>query len=187
MRRLTHIVCMSITLGIGFTPALTLAKEEPLVENQPNPDSEIAPHVTDPKIDAASKVPEIVNLLRQKVKYVFVIYQENRAFDQMFGTFPGAHGLFSQSESETPGFTQSLIDTDGKFIKIQPFRVGQAEDAWDLDDMGHSPPVPGAEDEHHQRQSINESICLGGRKPPLRGCGSNRDRKTVRRAHHGLH
>jgi phospholipase C len=140
MRRLTHIVCVSITLGIGLMAALALAEEEPLVEGQPNPDSEIAPHVTDPKIDVPSKVPEIVDLLRQKVKYVFVIFQENRAFDQMFGTFPGAHGLFSQSESETPGFTQSLIDTDGKFIKIQPFRVGQAEDAWDLDDMGHSHP-----------------------------------------------
>src|SRR6201987_3369893 len=138
MRRLTQIVCISATLGIGFTPALILAKEESLVENQPNPDSEIAPHVTDPNTDAASNVPEIVSLLRQKGKYVFVIFQENRAFDQMFGTFPGAHGLFSQSESETPGFTQSFIDTDGKFIKIQPFRVGQAEDAWDLDDMGHS-------------------------------------------------
>jgi hypothetical protein len=45
MRRLTHVVCLAITLGIGFTPALAWAKEESLVENQPNPDSEIAPHV----------------------------------------------------------------------------------------------------------------------------------------------
>src|ERR1700741_1125254 len=84
MRRLIRIVCVSITLGIGFMPAVTLATEEPLVENQPDPDSEIGPHVTDPTIDGASKGKETVNLLRQKVKYLFVIFQENRAFDQMF-------------------------------------------------------------------------------------------------------
>jgi phospholipase C len=136
--RLIHTVCLAATLGFGLAPGLTFGEDEPLVENQPNPDSEIAPHVTDAKIDAASKTPEIVQLLREKVKYIFVIFQENRAFDQMFGTFPGAHGLFSQSESKTPGFTQPILDTDGNYITIQPFRVGQAEDAWDLDDMSHS-------------------------------------------------
>ena len=134
-----YIVCLSLMLGVGFTPALTSAKAEPLVDQQPDPDSEIAPHVTSPVTDAAaSKVPEIVKLLREKVKYVFVIFQENRAFDQMFGTFPGAHGLFSQPESKTPGFTQYIQDTDGNFITVQPFRIGQAEDAWDIDDMSHS-------------------------------------------------
>jgi len=136
--RLIRTVCLTATLGLCLTPALTFGEDEPLVENQPNPDSEIAPHVTDAKIDAASNAPEIVKLLRNKVKYVFVIFQENRAFDQMFGTFPGAHGLFSQSESKTPGFTQPILDTNGNYTTIQPFRVGQAEDAWDLDDMSHS-------------------------------------------------
>ncbi|MGI4942079.1 MAG: hypothetical protein ACRYHQ_16210, partial [Janthinobacterium lividum] len=41
-----------------------------------------------PALGAAEKVA----LLRQKVKYVFVLFQENRAFDFYFGTFPGAHG-----------------------------------------------------------------------------------------------
>ncbi|MBV8213466.1 MAG: phosphoesterase [Verrucomicrobia bacterium] len=134
-----YIVCLSLTLGLGFTPALTSAKEEPLVEQQPNPDSEIAAHVTNPKTDAATNVPEIVKLLREKVKYVFVIFQENRAFDQMFGTFPGAHGFFSQPEDKTPGFTQYIqSDKDGSFIPVQPFRIGQDQDAWDIDDMSHS-------------------------------------------------
>ena len=136
--RLIHTVCLTATLGFSVTPPLTFGEDEPLVENQPNPDSEIAAHVTDAKTDAASNVPEIVKLLREKVKYVFVIFQENRAFDQMFGTFPGAHGFFSQSESKTPGFTQPILDTNGNYTTIQPFRVGQAEDAWDLDDMSHS-------------------------------------------------
>jgi len=137
--RLIHTVCLSLTLGLGFTPALTSAKEEPLVEQQPDPDSQIASHVTNPVTDAAAAhVPEIVKLLREKVKYVFVIFQENRAFDQMFGTFPGANGLFSRKADKTPGFTQYLQDTDGNFITVQPFRIGQMEDAWDIDDMSHS-------------------------------------------------
>jgi phospholipase C len=136
--RFIATVYLTATLGFCLTPALTFGEDEPLVENQPNPDLEIAPHVTDAKIDAASKTPEIIKLLRERVKYVFVVFQENRAFDQMFGTFPGAHGLFSQSESKTPGFTQPILDTNGNYITVQPFRVGQAEDAWDLDDMSHS-------------------------------------------------
>jgi hypothetical protein len=71
--RLTHIASLSITLGLVLMPALSFSEEEPLVVSQPDPDSEIAPHVTNPVTDAAaSKVPEIVKLLREKVKYVFV-------------------------------------------------------------------------------------------------------------------
>src|SRR5271165_2921091 len=51
---------------------------------------------------------EKLELLRKKIKYVFVLFQENRSFDFYFGTYPGARGLFSQSASETPGFTQPI-------------------------------------------------------------------------------
>ena len=33
---------------------------------------------------------QLVSLIQQKIKYVFVFYQENRSFDSYFGTFPGA-------------------------------------------------------------------------------------------------
>jgi hypothetical protein len=56
--RFIHTVCLSLTLGLGFTPALTYANDEPVVEQQPGPDSEIAPHVTDAKTDTASSVPQ---------------------------------------------------------------------------------------------------------------------------------
>jgi len=36
-----------------------------------------------------------IALLQQQVKYVFVIFQENRSFDHYFGTYPGANGLFA--------------------------------------------------------------------------------------------
>ncbi len=69
----------------------------------------------------------VANLLRKKVKYVFVIYQENRSFDSYFGTFPGAEGLFSHPATETPGFYQQFTDLNGSLITIQPFRIGPSE------------------------------------------------------------
>ena len=40
-------------------------------------------------------------LIRQRVHYVFVIYQENRSFDHYFGTFPGANGIYSRTAQAT--------------------------------------------------------------------------------------
>lgn len=62
-------------------------------------------------------------LLKQNIKYVFVLFQENRSFDFYFGSYPGAHGLFSQPASQTPGFVQPLVGTDGKVGTISPFRI----------------------------------------------------------------
>ncbi|MGH9469995.1 MAG: phospholipase C [Terriglobia bacterium] len=77
-------------------------------------------------------------LIRQKIKYVFVIYQENRSFDAYFGTFPGAGGPFSQRPEKTPGFYQPLINTDGSTGVVHPFRIGPKQFAADTDDVDHS-------------------------------------------------
>jgi phospholipase C len=97
----------------------------------------------------------MVQLLQKRVKYVFVLYQENRSFDSYFGTFPGADGLFSHPATRTPGFTQQLVDTNGATIDIQPFRIGPSDTcpnskvngvlsptcfAADTDDIDHSHP-----------------------------------------------
>jgi phospholipase C len=81
---------------------------------------------------------ELVSLIQQKIKYVFVLYQENRSFDSYFGTFPNANGLFSQPASQTPGFVQTLVNTDGSKGTISPFRIGPAQYAADTDDIDHS-------------------------------------------------
>ena len=83
---------------------------------------------------------ELVNLIQQNIKYVFVIYQENRSFDSYFGTFPGANGLYSQPASLTAGFVQTLVNTDGSVGTISPFRIGPSEYAADTDDIDHSHP-----------------------------------------------
>src|SRR5208283_708683 len=77
-----------------------------------------------PEAEPRMSHPDMIRLLQQKVKYVFVIYQENRSFDSYFGTFPGAEGLYSHPAAETPGFTQELINTDGTTTTVQPFRIG---------------------------------------------------------------
>ena len=87
-----------------------------------------------PALTRAAKI----KLLREKVKYVFVLFQENRSFDSYFATFPGARGLFSQPPEQTPGFTQPIMNTDGSMATIQPFRIGPEQFAADTDDVDHS-------------------------------------------------
>jgi len=98
----------------------------------------------------------MVELLQKRVKYVFVFYQENRSFDSYFGTFPGAEGIYSHPASQTPGFTQQLVNTDGSVTTIHPFRIGPYDRcpnskvngvlsptlcyAADTDDIDHSHP-----------------------------------------------
>jgi len=98
---------------------------------------------------------DLIRLLRQKVKYVFVFYQENRSFDSYFGTFPGAEGLFTRDAGHTPGFNQQIINVDGSVSMIHPFRIGPHDTcplsmvngktvaacyAADTDDIDHSHP-----------------------------------------------
>ncbi len=66
---------------------------------------------------------EKLQLVRQRIKHVFVLFQENRAFDFYFGSFPGADGLYSQPPDRIPGFVQPLVDTDGTIGTISPFRI----------------------------------------------------------------
>ncbi|MHB8638066.1 MAG: phospholipase C [Fimbriimonadaceae bacterium] len=77
-------------------------------------------------------------LLRKRIKHVFVLYQENRSFDSYFGTFPGAEGLFSHPASKTPGFYQPILGTDGKPFTVHPFRIGPREFAADTSDVDHA-------------------------------------------------
>jgi len=109
-----------------------------------------------PAMEARMSHRDLVAMIQQKVKYVFVFYQENRSFDSLFGTFPGAAGLFSQPAAQTPGFTQNLVDVTGKTIPISPFRIGPNDTcpnstvngtpspttcyAADTDDIDHSHP-----------------------------------------------
>jgi phospholipase C len=72
-----------------------------------------------------------IELLRQKVKYVFVIFHENESFDHYFGTYPGANGLFEAPEGFTPAnrtssFTQRYLDSSLKVATTTPFLMPQS-------------------------------------------------------------
>ncbi len=82
---------------------------------------------SEPPLTTAQKV----ELLRQKVKYVFVIFHENESFDHYFGTFPGANGLFTapddlKAAKKTKSFVQQYLDTSLNTVQISPFLMPQA-------------------------------------------------------------
>ncbi len=104
----------------GRNTAAALAS---LVTLAPRSSAEVQAHVlpvdTAPRLSHAAKLA----LLRRHIKYVFVLFQENRSFDFYFGSYPGADGLYSQPPDQTPGFNQPFVTTDGRVTTIQPFRI----------------------------------------------------------------
>ena len=88
--------------------------------------------------------PMMSRRYRQKVKYVFVIFNENRSFDHEYGTLPGVNGLYSdgkapRSPADTPGFTESYLDTNtGETVTVQPFRLGPEQNSTIKDSTDHS-------------------------------------------------
>ena len=72
-----------------------------------------------PQLSHAQKL----ELIRKKIKYVFVLFQENRSFDFYFGSYPGADNLYSKSPAATPGFNQPFVTVDGKLTTIHPFKI----------------------------------------------------------------
>jgi len=76
-----------------------------------------------------------IALLQQKVKYVFVLFQENRSFEHYFGTYPGAIGLqstypgavaadaYSQPATAFTSYKSLIQNVDGTFSTISPFLI----------------------------------------------------------------
>lgn len=114
----------------------------PPVTAQPDPAPDVAPFVQ----PAPAGVPDrdaLILALRQKVKYVFVIFNENHSFDNEFGSFPGANGLFSdgaapRDPARTPGFIQHYAAADGTQAEVRPVRLGPAQNSTVVDSVDHS-------------------------------------------------
>ncbi|HUN38887.1 MAG TPA: alkaline phosphatase family protein [Acetobacteraceae bacterium] len=97
-----------------------------------------AAQARDPGTQTQLTLQAKIALLRQKVKYVFVLFQENRSFDHYFGTYPGANGLyatypgaptsdpFSQpanAPSNVNAFNSVVANVDGSYSVQQPFLI----------------------------------------------------------------
>jgi phospholipase C len=77
-----------------------------------------------PQFHETLSTEQKIELLRKKVKYVFVLFQENRSFDHYFGTFPGANGLFKNHRLiDQPGSVQRIQNVDGTYSNISPFLI----------------------------------------------------------------
>ena len=77
--------------------------------------------------------PTVTALLRSRIKSIFIIYQENRSFDSVFGTFPDAQGVWSPA-ARLHGFAQVDPVTGAT---ITPFRISDP----DVADADHSRPA----------------------------------------------
>ena len=121
----------------GVTPALAAnpAAPEPSLTLATSRHTEGAEAARDRARQHRLSVREKVELLRHRVKYVFVLFQENRSFDHYFGTYPGANGLFSTYPGANPAdayaqpatsfgsFHSVIRDTDGSYTTISPFLI----------------------------------------------------------------
>lgn len=134
------VLCvLGLITAVGLpSPVLGKPAAQKVFESlPPSGDAQVAsyeiPKAQEPKLNKK----QLLSLLRKNIKYVFVLYQENRSFDHYFGTFPGVEGIYSHPASLTPGFTQTVENPDGTIEQIQPFRIGPKEYGADLDDVGH--------------------------------------------------
>ncbi|MTJ81869.1 MAG: phosphoesterase [Telmatospirillum sp.] len=113
------------------------------VTAQPNVSQAQAPYYNDPSGDPKLSTLQMVKLLQQKVKYVFIIFNENHSFDNEYGTLPGVRGLYAdengpRSAANTPGFNQTYTDVNGNTVTVQPFQIGPAQNSSVVDSVDHS-------------------------------------------------
>lgn len=111
-----------LAAALAFQPAYAAAATT-TVEIAPKSSAVVSKHLTSNATSVNLTSAQKLALLKNKVKYVFVLFQENRSFDFYFGTYPGARGLFSQTAANTPGFVQPIVNTDGTVSNISPFRI----------------------------------------------------------------
>ncbi len=136
---------ISTILALGALSVPAVAHAGDLVTPQPDPRPAIAPYVVAPGPGQMMSRPALIQALRSKIKYVFVIFQENHSFDNEFGTFPGANGLFSDGRhprdaAHTPGFTQSYTNAAGEKVTVSPFRIGPEQNSTFTDSVDHTHP-----------------------------------------------
>ena len=154
-------LCTSIAVfTIVFQPIQGYAAQIPKVtELGPKSSETVTKYVLDPEKEPALSQSQKLKLLREKVKYVIVLFQENRSFDFHFGTFPGATGLYSQAPDKTPGFYQPFVDTKGDIKTITPFKIP----ATITDDTGKVVPLYPSDTASvdHSHTGINRNLDFG--------------------------
>jgi phospholipase C len=117
--------------GLGFGRGRAQGTAEgtvPEVTIAPKSSAVVSARVIDAASEPAISAEEKLQLIRQHIKYVFVLFQENRSFDFYFGSYPGADGLYAgpngpYAPGQVAGFTQMIVNADGTLGKVTPFRI----------------------------------------------------------------
>jgi phospholipase C len=125
-RRRTIALAGGVVLLAALPPAAPAEQGTAEVTVGPPSSAAVAAVAAEPAAEPRLTAAQKLHLLQQHIKFVFVLYQENRSFDHYFGTFPGVDGLFSRPASEIPGFVQSIVHTDGTVGQISPFLIPQS-------------------------------------------------------------
>ncbi len=139
------LVAGAIVCSVASQAGVAAASPGPLVTAQPPSRDRLVPrYFVDPARRPSLPRSAMAALMRKRIKYVFVIFNENQSFDHEYGTFPGANGLYadprgSRDAAHTPGFVQSYVDSStGAVPSVRPFRLGPAENATVMDSVDHS-------------------------------------------------
>ncbi len=93
-----------VTVSLLLSPVIPAVFAEslikpPIIIAQPDVESDVAPYVNDWATEPKLPKEMLVKLLRDRIKYVFVIFNENHSFDNEYGTFPGVNGLYSDGQA----------------------------------------------------------------------------------------
>jgi phospholipase C len=143
LKRCTALVGIA-TLLQPFVASATYAQYAASVTAQPaSADPLVTQYFVSPSSAPQLSNAQMTQLIRNKIKYVFVIFNENQSFDHEYGTFPGVNGLYStgqapRSAANTPGFTQTYTDTyTGTTSTVQPFLLGPNENGTVIDSVDH--------------------------------------------------
>jgi phospholipase C len=117
----------------GMSLGICAAQDKPAsplpdVTIAPRSSAQVAAEVIDPASEPALSAEQKLELIRQRVKYVFVLFQENRSFDFYFAGYPGADGLYAgpdgpRTANQVAGFTQTIVNTDGSLATVTPFKI----------------------------------------------------------------
>ncbi len=130
---MSGFVCLAITAVVA---GLSAGAQQPVLPSPPaasNSFLNVVPRssklVERETVRKSSALPlshdQKLALVRQHIKHVFVLFQENRSFDFYFAGYPGADGLYSQPPAQTPGFEQPIVNVDGTVGTVRAFRIPQ--------------------------------------------------------------
>jgi phospholipase C len=141
MPRLKSRIALAVAASIAVHPLAFAAPKITLQPADQGPDNRAASvTVNNPQTDPPLAPAELLRLLRAKIKYVFIIFNENHSFDNEYGTYPGVNGLYAdeRGHARVPASNeQQYTDINGSLVTVRPFLIGPALNSNAIDSVDH--------------------------------------------------